>query len=241
MSTPPDRRPAALIVHAHPEQASFNTAQARVARKSLEDRGYAVDMLDLYRRCWNPVLDRDEFPAAEGAFKPQRAQREAFEADALAPEVRADLAALLNADLLVLSFPLWWFSLPAIMKGWLDRVFVMGATFGGSLGLYEHAAMTGRRAVLLTTTGGSPASFESGGAFGDIDDFLFHIHRGMLEFVGYDALQPVITYGPAHLEDDARRSALEAVAAAFADIESRPLACTSRSAANRARAVPAGR
>jgi NAD(P)H dehydrogenase (quinone) len=228
VATPSVQRPTALIVHAHPEQASFSAAQARAARHTLESKGYAVDTIDLYERGWSPVLDRAEFPPSEGPFKPQRAQQEAFETGALDPEVHADLDKLLRAGLLVLSFPLWWFSVPAILKGWLDRVFVMGATFGGKHGFYDQAAMTGRRAVLLTTTGGSPASFEHGGAFGDIEDFLFHIHRGMLEFVGYDALRPIITFGPAHLSDDARREALEAVTEAFTAIETRHLAATSR-------------
>ena len=99
-------------------------------------------------------------------------------------------------------------SLPAILKGWLDRVFVMGAVSGGDLGLFDGAALAGRRAVVLATTGGSADSFTRSGAFGDINDFLFHIHRGTLEFVGYDALEPVITYRSSPLgRRPARRSA----------------------------------
>lgn len=228
MTASSHRRPTALIVHAHPEQTSFNASQARIARQALEEQGHTVEVLDLYERGWSPVLDRAEFPAADGPFKPSQAQFEAFEAGTLAADVRRDLDVLLRADLLVLSFPLWWFSVPAILKGWLDRVLVLGAVFGGEHGLYEQAAMSGRRAVLLTTTGGLPAAFEPGGAFGDIDDFLFPLHRGVLEFVGYDALRPVITYGPAHLDGDARTEALDHVREAFLTLTDRPLASTSR-------------
>lgn len=56
-----------------------------------------------------------------------------------------------------------------------------------------------------------------------IDDFLFHIHRGMLEFVGYQVLAPVITYGPAHMTDRERAAALEAVRESIAHVaENRP-------------------
>lgn len=178
-------------------------------------------MIDLYARGWNPVLDQSEFAPFEGAFKPQREQRNAVKNGTLSTEVQADLDAVLAADLLVLSFPMWWFSVPAILKGWIDRVFVMGATFGGDLGLFENAGLAGRQAILLTSTGGSPASFEPGGAFGDVTDFLYHVQRGMLEFVGYSVLEPVITYGPAHLSDPARTEALDAVTEAFANIERR--------------------
>ncbi|MEH3068144.1 MAG: NAD(P)H-dependent oxidoreductase [Aeromicrobium erythreum] len=212
----------ALIVHAHPEPTSFSSAQAEAARATLTAHGHEVEVLDLYARGWHPVLEPAEFAPVEGAFKPQREQQAAARAGTLHPDVQADLDALLRADLLVLSFPLWWFSVPAVLKGWIDRVFVMGAVFGGDHGLFEQAALAGRRAVALVTTGGPSAAFAADGAFGDLDDFLFHVHRGMLEFVGYEVLAAVVTFGPAHLDDDGRRDALASVRAAFADLDRRP-------------------
>ncbi len=229
MTTPSGTRASALIVHAHPEPTSFATAQAHAARESLEAQGYEVTFIDLYAQEWDPVLARNEFPLFEGPFKPQSEQWNSFKAGTLRADVRADLDAVLGADLLVLSFPLWWFSTPAILKGWLDRVFVMGGVFGGDLGLFDTAALVGRRAVVLVTTGGSADSFTDGGAFGDIDVFLFHIHRGVLEFVGYDALEPIITYGPARLDDSLRAQALREVTQAFSTLDTRPVTRTSRS------------
>lgn len=200
--------PTALIVHAHPEPLSFSSAQAALAGERLRGRGFAVETIDLYARGWAPVLDRDEFMNPDSPFKPQAEQLKAVRQNSLAPEVRADLDRLLAADLLVLSFPLWWFSMPAVLKGWVDRVFVMGATFGGEFGLFDAAALAGKRAVLLITTGGSVESFRSGGTFGAVEDFLFHIHRGMLEFVGYTTLPPILTYGPAHMDAEEREAAL---------------------------------
>jgi NAD(P)H dehydrogenase (quinone) len=209
MSKPDDAR-TALIVHAHPEPGSFSTAQMSTAARALREAGYAVDVLDLYAEGWSPVLDRDGF-AAEGYFKPQAEQLRAVREGTLEPRVQDHLDRVLAADLLVLSFPLWWFSVPAILKGWVDQVFVMGAAFGGDHGIFEQAALSGRRAMLLLTTGGSRESFQPGGALGSLHDFLFHIHRGMFEFVGYRPLEPVVTYGPAHLSDRERAQALEAV------------------------------
>lgn len=217
-----------LVVHAHPEPTSFSTAQAHVARESLASRGHPVEMIDLYARGWDPVLARAEFPPFEGPFKPQREQWNGVREGTLAPEVRADLKRVLTADLLVLSFPLWWFSLPAILKGWLDRVFAMGAVSGGDAGMFETAALVGRRAVVLTTTGGPAEVFTDAGLFGDIDDFLFHINRGMLEFVGYTALRPIVTFGPAHLDDVERARALDDVRHAFDTIGGRSPAPTAR-------------
>ncbi|MFD4033507.1 NAD(P)H-dependent oxidoreductase [Streptomyces sp. NPDC058637] len=210
--------PTALIVHAHPEAQSFSTAQMATAAQALRDAGYRVDVLDLYADAWAPVLGREEFAPVEGHFKPQAEQQRAVEEGTLDAAVKNHLDRLLAADLLVLSFPLWWFSLPAVLKGWVDRVFVMGAVFGGDYGFLEDGALAGKRAMLLLTTGGAAERFRPGGAYGSMDDFLFHIHRGMLEFVGYRVLDPVITYGPARMTDEERAGALGAVGEAVARV-----------------------
>ncbi|MBX9398020.1 NAD(P)H-dependent oxidoreductase [Streptomyces sp. TRM72054] len=213
-----DAAPRALIVHAHPEPHSFSTAQMTTAAQSLGEAGYRVEVLDLYADGWAPVLAREEFAPVDGPFKPQTEQMRAVKEGALNADVKAHLDLLLAADLLVLSFPLWWFSLPAVLKGWVDRVFVMGGVFGGDYGLFRDAALAGKRAMLLFTTGGPSESFQPGGAFGPMDDFLFHIHRGMLEFVGFQVLDPVVTYGPARMTDQERTAALDAVRESVARI-----------------------
>ncbi|MFC1411806.1 NAD(P)H-dependent oxidoreductase [Streptacidiphilus sp. N1-12] len=207
----PDAARTALIVHAHPEPQSFSTAQMLTAAGALRDAGYTVDVLDLYAENWPPALDRDDFTSTDGYFKPQAEQQRAAEEGTLAPRVQEHLDRLLTADLLVFSFPMWWFSIPAILKGWVDQVFVMGAVFGGDYGLFDKAALAGKQAMLLLTTGGPREAFQSGGTLGPLNDFLFHIHRGMFEFVGYQVLDPVVTYGPARMTDEQRTEALEAV------------------------------
>ncbi|WP_042282859.1 NAD(P)H-dependent oxidoreductase [Nocardiopsis alba] len=215
--------PTALIVHAHPEPHSFSTAQMTTAARTLKDAGHHVDVLDLYAEGWAPVLHREQFESTEDRFKPQAEQMRAVREGALDREVEAHLQRLLAADLLVLSFPMWWFSMPAVLKGWVDRDFVMGGVFGGEHGFFEDAALAGRRAMLLLTTGGSAEAFEPGGAFGPMDDFLFHIHRGMLEFVGYEVLDPVVTHKPTRMTDEERRVALKRVATAVAEAATAPI------------------
>lgn len=210
-----------LLVHAHPESDSFSTAQSAAAARALAAAGHVVDTIDLYDDAWQPVLRRQDFPGVHGTFKPQAEQMRAVADGTVDDVVRDQLDRLLAADLLVLSFPMWWFSVPAILKGWIDRVFVMGAVFGGEHGLFGEAALSGREAVLLMTTGGPEDAFSPGGAFGPMDDFVFHIRRGMLEFVGYRVLDPVVTYGPARLDPDERDAALGSVHQAFAEIAER--------------------
>jgi NAD(P)H dehydrogenase (quinone) len=103
---------------------------------------------------------------------------------------------------------LWWFGLPAALKGWVDRVFAMGRTYGGGR-IYETGVFRGKRALLSLTTGGPADAYRPDGFNGDIQGILRPIHRGMLRFVGFDVLAPHIVYGPIRLSDDERRRELE--------------------------------
>lgn len=105
-----------LLVLAHPVPDSFNAAIAAEIRKALEARGHRVDFLDLYREGFDPRLGE--------------AERRAYMEPDYQPEAVAELVARLKAaDGLILVFPQWWFNLPAILKGFIDRVFVPGAAF----------------------------------------------------------------------------------------------------------------
>ncbi|MDQ0766597.1 NAD(P)H-dependent oxidoreductase [Streptomyces canus] len=142
------------------------------AAQALRGADSQVDVLGLYNDAWAPVLAREEFAPVDGPFKPQAEQMRAVQDGTLDEAVKVHLERLLAADLLVLSYPLWWFSLPAILKSWIDRVFVMGALFGGDHGFFGDAPLAGKRAMLLVTTGGSGEAFRPDGAFGAVDDFL---------------------------------------------------------------------
>lgn len=100
----------------------------------------------------------------------------------------------------------------------------MGAVFGGDYGILDEAALAGKRAVALTTTGGPEAMYSEDGAFAPIESFLFHVNEGIFRFVGYEPLKPVVTYGPAHLDDGQRENALGAVRSEFETIDERPRA-----------------
>ncbi|ULH14698.1 NAD(P)H-dependent oxidoreductase [Deinococcus sp. KNUC1210] len=214
--------PRALIVHAHPEAASFCTAQMQEAARTLEARGYDVQISDLYRMDWQAALDRHDFTHLPAdPFKPQAEQFRAVQGGTVASDVAAELEKLLAADLLVFSFPLWWFSLPALLKGWVDRVFAMGAVYGAGVGTYDRGRFLGRRALLLFTTGGPEGAYGPQANNGDLDTVLFHIQNGMLRFVGYTVLAPVVGHSPVRISADERAAQLSRVRAAFSTLDER--------------------
>jgi len=115
-------------------------------------------------------------------------------------------------DLMIWQFPLWWFALPATLKGWVDRVFAMGRTYGGGR-IYDKGVFRGKRALLSLTTGGPESAYLKGGFNGDITAMLRPVQRGILQFVGFDVLEPQIVYGPVRLTDEQRKEQLAAYAA----------------------------
>jgi putative NADPH-quinone reductase len=117
-----------LLVFAHPEPRSLNGALRDVAVAELEVQGHEVRLSDLYAEGFKPQVDRADFQAhaRDARLMPVVASKKAFESNTLTSDVRGEIEKLLWADALILQFPLWWFSMPAILKGWVDRVFAYG-------------------------------------------------------------------------------------------------------------------
>src|SRR3954451_12494045 len=121
-----------LLVFAHPEPRSLNGALRDVALQELRAQGHEVVVSDLYAMHWKSAVDRADFPqlVPEEPLKPAQASAQAWETDSLTLDVKAEIEKLLWADVLILQFPLWWFSMPAILKGWVDRVYACGFAYG---------------------------------------------------------------------------------------------------------------
>src|SRR5688500_2801264 len=127
-----DGRPKALVVLAHPERRSFNGAMADVAVETLREQGYDVAFSDLYRMGFDPVSDRRNFATVKNAdyFKQQVEEDQATDVGGFAPDVEAAIAKLEAADLMIWQFPLWWVSVPGVLKGWVDKVFAFHRVYG---------------------------------------------------------------------------------------------------------------
>jgi NAD(P)H dehydrogenase (quinone) len=110
---------------------------------------------------------------------------------------------------LIFQFPLWWFGLPGILKGWVVRVFARGIVYGGGR-WYDNGALGGRRAMLSLTTGGPRSIYSPTGLSGDSDTLLYPINHGIFRFVGFDVLPPFVAWGPARVGEERRRAYLDA-------------------------------
>jgi NAD(P)H dehydrogenase (quinone) len=209
-----------FIVHAHPEPRSMNGALTATAVEALRAAGHEVRVSDLHAMGFQAVMSAADFEGFEpGAFLKYQARQETAALEGrLAADIRAEIEHCRWADLLILQFPISWFSVPGILKGWIDRVFVRGLFYGTGQ-VFETGGMRGKRALLSLTTGGLPHMFHERGRFGGLYPLLFHLNYGTLRFVGYDVLAPFVVYGPARIGQEAREGYLRAWRERLAGIE----------------------
>ncbi len=200
-----------FIVYAHPEPRSLNGALKDLAVETLTGLGHTVEVSDLYAMGWKAQADGADFldRADLGHLIYARESGHAFATDTQTPDVAVEQEKLLRSDAVILQFPLWWFSMPAILKGWVDRVFAYGFAYG--VGPHEgerwgdrygEGKLTGRRAMLSITIGGRAPHYSERGVNGRLDDMLFPIQHGILFYPGMAVLPPHTVFQANHLSDD---------------------------------------
>jgi NAD(P)H dehydrogenase (quinone) len=202
-----------LIVHAHPERQSFNGRLREVAVATLTGQGHEVQVSDLYAMGWNPVASGDDF--AERRFPDQlqydREQKNAVAKGLFAPDVAAEIEKVVWCDVMILQFPLWWYSVPAIMKGWIDRVFANGLMYG-AIGRFDQGGMRGKRAMVTTTTGAYPSMVGPAGMLVHLDAILWHLEYGTLAYSGFTVLERYVVNAVRYVDDQQRSDALASYA-----------------------------
>ncbi|CAJ0856839.1 NAD(P)H-dependent oxidoreductase [Ralstonia flatus] len=199
-----------LIVYAHPEPKSLNGALKDFAVERLQAAGHTVQVSDLYAMQWKAVLDASDSTVAPvgSRFDPSLDSKYAFENGLQSPDIAAEQAKLRWADAVILQFPLWWFSMPAILKGWVERVYAYGFAYGVGEhsdthwgDRYGEGTLAGKRAMLIVTTGGWASHYSPRGINGPIDDILFPIQHGILYYPGFDVVPPFVSYRTGRMDE----------------------------------------
>lgn len=190
-----------LIVYAHPEPKSLTRQLVEVSLRTLQEQGHTVTLSDLYAMRWKAVYDEHDFPARSD---PERLSfitesGHAYATGQQTADVAQEQQKLLAADAVILQFPLWWFGMPAIMKGWVDRVFAYGLAYGykgeGNRYRYGDGGFKGKRAMLSVVVGGPEEDYSPRGINGPLEQLLFPITHGTLFFPGMDVLPTHAIYG----------------------------------------------
>ncbi|QDL32069.1 NAD(P)H-dependent oxidoreductase [Serratia liquefaciens] len=198
-----------LIVYAHPEPQSLNGSLRDFSVQRLEAAGHAVQVSDLYAMQWKATLDANDSTAQSGdRFNPSLDSQQAFAQGLQSKDIELEQEKLLWADTVILQFPLWWFSMPAILKGWVERVYAYGFAYGVGEhsdvrwgDRYGEGTLAGKRAMLIVTTGGWESHYAQRGINGPIDDILFPIQHGILHYPGFEVLPPFVLYRTGRVDE----------------------------------------
>lgn len=186
-----------LYVYAHPEPKSFNGALKDTALAALQEKGHEVKISDLYAMKFDPVLKASDFPERkkQGVFKPFFEAIQASKTGAFAPDIKEEMEKVKWADLLIFQFPIFFTFMPAIMKGWIDRVLAPGFGFNPvTNSAYDTGLFKGKSAMLVTTTGAPKSMYSEGGAHGDLNKHLESITHCIFEYMGMKTLPSYIIY-----------------------------------------------
>ncbi|TGJ86527.1 hypothetical protein E0Z10_g2252 [Xylaria hypoxylon] len=192
-----------FVIFAHPEPQSLNGALLRTTVDELETQGHEVQVSDLYAMKWKSEIDRADFPhlSPDARFKVVYASAEATASNNLTDDVKREQEKLLWADTVIVQFPLWWMGMPAILKGWFERVYSNGFAYGVGEhnetrwgDRYGEGKMEGKRAFVVVTVGGWSDHFSARGINGPIGDLLFPINHGLFHYTGFEVLPPFVVY-----------------------------------------------
>jgi NAD(P)H dehydrogenase (quinone) len=191
-----------LIVYAHPAENSLSASLRDEAVAALRSPGHRVVISDLHAMKWKAGADHFDFgDVAEPNF--MLASGEAYRAGELSADIREEQRKLLEADLVVLQFPLWWMSMPAILKGWIDRVLTLDFGYGVTRDWprYGDGVLAGKRGMLIVTAGAREPAFSDRGIHGPMDDILFPIQHGVFHYTGIAPLPPFVVTGTVRMDE----------------------------------------
>jgi NAD(P)H dehydrogenase (quinone) len=179
----------ALLITAHPYTESFNFSLRSQTIELLSKFGWQVNLSDLYQQNFNPILGPSDFSSLSVSVPVSlpKQQEVAHRQALFNQEIMNEQSKLLAADLVILQFPLWWGSYPAILKGWIERVISNGYAYGSKFLLAE------KKVLLSVTTGG--ASNEE-----EVEYYqrkLYELGADIFCYAKMKVLEPIISHGPA--------------------------------------------
>ena len=184
-----------LAVFCHPMRDSFTGSVLDSFVKGAHDAGHEVEIADLYGEEFQPVMLAEDYAQFDGLPMP---------ADVLAEQTRFE-----RCQAFALVFPVWWWSFPAMLKGWIDRVFSAGWAFRLSTDAEgrqiepEGSLLDERKAVILCCAGGSERMYEK---YGAREALRNQIEIGTMEYCGVADITMHILY-KAWEPDEALRAA----------------------------------
>jgi len=171
-----------LIVYAHPNPKSFNHGILETVVETLKGAGIDPVVHDLYAMGFNPCMGPADFTGTP-------------------PDVAAEREAVAAAEIIVFISPIWWFSQPAILRGWADRVLGFGFAYNFDPVQKKIVPLLGGKRVFIVNTAGNPASAYENGPRAAVETC---IDKGVFGFCGMDVADHVWLHGPGDVTQEQR-------------------------------------
>lgn len=180
------------IIYTHPNELSFNHAIKEKVINLINSRGDQYDLIDLYQQQFQPVLSVDDFIALQNGT--------------IVDDLKKHQQLVAEANNLIFIYPIWWFSQPAILKGWIDRVFSSGFAYIDDENGFTPL-LTDKSATVIVTLGSQQETLLQYG----MDDFIKIMTVGTLNLVGITNINCQQLYEIPSLTDSDRQSLLESI------------------------------
>lgn len=186
----------ALIVYAHHEPSSLTSAMKNLVAEVLTRQGQNVVISDLYGQGFSAVAQKWDFVTTSGQhFNYMLEQKHAARLDnAFSPDILGEIEKVRAADLVIFVCPMWWYSVPAILKGWFDRVLAMGVAWDSGE-IYEQGLMRGKQAMMVMAAGAPDEFYTANGRLKASAVQLLHpVNHGTLAYCGFNVHEPFVGY-----------------------------------------------
>jgi len=183
-----------LIVYAHHEPSSFTSAMKNIVIETMSRQGHKVVVSDLYGQGFNALAQKWDFATTTGEhFNYILEQRHAARLEmSFSPDITGEIQKIQGADLVIFVAPLWWSSVPAILKGWFDRVLAMGFAWDGGK-IYETGLLRGKQAMLVLASGHPAEYYQPNGKHkATLPQVLHPINHATLAFCGFNVHEPFV-------------------------------------------------
>ena len=184
-----------LIVFAHPNPKSFGKGIVDAIQKASESAGIATRVRDLYELGFDPVLKPTDF--------------DSFQRGKIPEDIKVEQEHIKWADVVTFVYPVWWVGLPAVLKGYVDRVFSYGFAYEYVDGV--PSGLLRRKKALLISTTGSPNEYYL--TIGMHNSMKQTSDEGIFGFSGFEVINHTFFGAVPHVDDETRRNYIKEVEA----------------------------
>ncbi|MBM7651263.1 NAD(P)H-dependent oxidoreductase [Neobacillus cucumis] len=182
-----------LIIYAHPHPESFNHAILETTVNALKKNGHDVVVRDLYALNFQPVLKPEDTSAMKAGETPK--------------DIKTEQDHITHADVITFIYPIWWAGLPAILKGYVDRVFSYGFAYAyGEEGVIRM--LSGKKGLIINTHG-NPKDYYN--EIGMTTGLKITSDTGIFEFVGIEPVDHILFGSVGSLDEEAYKGMLKEV------------------------------